>query len=144
MTGIDFYVLEKTRSDRQLVACQICEKAYKHQHRVYLLVDSEKEISLLDDRLWSFRSGSFVPHAPFLNSEGNISGCDNEVPVLVGQLPAPESHRDVLVNLGSHLPKGYQCFSRVIEIIDVSIREAGRQRFRLYQKDGFPIKIHKL
>lgn len=144
MTGIDFYVLEKTRSDRQLVACQICEKAYKHKHRVYLLAGSEEEIGQLDDRLWSFRAGSFVPHAPFLKAEDFQSEANCDVPVLIGHLPAPESHQDVLINLGNHFPEGYQCFSRVIEIIDDSIREAGRQRFRLYKNDGFSIKTHKI
>lgn len=60
---VDFYVLAGPKPAARLrFACRLAEKAYRLDHRVHLQTGSAAEAEQLDELLWTFRQGSFVPH----------------------------------------------------------------------------------
>lgn len=140
MTRIDFYVLPGDEPHaRRVTACRLIEKAYRQGHRLYLKTESEAETQVLDDLLWTFRQGSFVPHEL-------AESADPEAPVIIGSGVPPADMRDVLINLGSDMVVGFENFDRVAELVDQQeyIRRAGRQRYKLYQSQGYEIQTHQI
>jgi DNA polymerase-3 subunit chi len=142
MPEVTFYVLNsESIYDRYLFACKLIEKAYNSGKFCYVLLDSIEQCQRLDDMLWTFRAGSFIPHQIF-----------NRVPpeiieqVLIGIENAPESWQNVIFNLSSSLPKNWQSSARVLEILDNNeiTKAAGRERYRAYKNAGIDIVTHKI
>lgn len=139
---VDFYVLPgDAPAARDQLGCRLAEKACKMGHQVYLHADSEAHARRLDELLWTFRAGSFLPHA--------LLGDDPQPPpqVLIGNAggAAPPA-RDVLINLAADMPDFFDRFGRVAEIVDQSedVKRAGRERFRRYREHGCQPETHKL
>ena len=139
MTRIDFYVLGGNGpNDRALLACRLAEKAFQRGHQVYIHTESPAQSRLLDDLLWTFRAGSFVPHGPPEQA--------GEVPVVVGDGGEPDSHTGVLINLAPEVPLFFSRFARVAELVDQNDAQlkAGRERYRFYKERGYELASHKL
>jgi DNA polymerase-3 subunit chi len=63
VTQVDFYVLEDDSEDARLrVACRIVDKATQQDQHVFINAASDAEAAKLDDLLWTFSQGSFIPH----------------------------------------------------------------------------------
>ena len=141
MTGrVDIYLLETDDSAaRRMTACRLIEKIYRQGLTVFAQVDNEEEAQRFDDLLWTFRQGSFVPHEPFRADA-------QEAPVVIGSGDSVPGGQDVLINLSTNLPEGYEIYPRIAEIVDQdpAIRSAGRLRYRQYQSLGMDIQTHKL
>jgi DNA polymerase-3 subunit chi len=140
MTRIDFYLLASSDPhSRRVTACRLIEKAFRQGHKIYLHTSFEDETKMLDDLLWTFRQGSFVPHELY-------PGASSEAPVVIGHGSPPEGMSDVLVNLGSEIPAGFERFARVAEFIDEdeAVKQAGRVRYKGYQAQGHEIQTHHL
>lgn len=142
MSRIDFYILsDAAPGARDHLACRIAEKAYKAGHRVYLLAESAPHAARLDELLWTFRDGSFVPHGL------DTAQADPATPILIGaagtQTPAAA---DVMINLAPAAPGFFERFERVAEIVDASPegRQAGRERFRFYREQGLQPNSHNI
>jgi len=142
VTRVDFYVLKsQAGGETHKTACRIAEKAYRLGQKVYLHTDSAEGASALDQLLWVFRDGSFVPH------ELADSGAAPGSPVLIGHDREPDpDHRDVLVNLAGQVPSFFSRFERVVEIVggDHGQRSLARERFRFYRDRGYPLDTHEL
>lgn len=95
----------------------------------------------MDDLLWTFRAGSFVPHAISTGNE-----VEKGVPVILAHENEPSGFDDVLINLSSVIPDGYDRFQRVIELVDqnISVRDAGRKRYLHYKQQGLELDTHKI
>ena len=142
MTRIDFYILRSADiRNRQLLACRLTEKAYRLGHTVYIHTDSAPQSRVMDDLLWTFRAGSFVPHA----ISGTVQG-GQPPPVLLGHDSEPRCRQEVLINLNPDVPADFNRFERIVEVVDQdeSIRHAGRRRYRFYQENDYPLTTHKL
>lgn len=142
MPEISFYVLPTGSSqERYQFACKLIEKAYRSGAFPYVLTDSLQQSQLIDDLLWTFRSGSFVPHQVY-------SGEQPAIPytVLIGSSKPPENWQNTVVNLSSQCPQDFQRAERVLEILDNSeeTKASGRDRYRQYQQAGIEITTHKL
>ena len=141
MPRIDFYVLSsRTPDGRLLLACRLVEKAYGLGHKVYIYTDSAEQARYLDDLLWTFRQGSFVPHTLYPPPEGDSS------PVLIGWGEAPETQAEVLINLTHEVPAFFERFQRVAELVDQNPQTLAksRERFRFYRDKGYEPASHKL
>ncbi len=140
MTQVDFYILaDDAPKARPLLTCRLTEKAWKQGHRVFINTDSPQQLGELDDLLWTFRAGSFIPHGVYTEP-------DAEQPVSLGHGVEPEGYTDVLVNLSADVPGFFSRFDRVAELVgaDDASRTAARERYRFYQDRGYTLNTHKL
>jgi DNA polymerase-3 subunit chi len=138
---VSFYILPtESLEDRYLFACKLIEKAYRSGSFCYVLTESADQSRIIDNLLWTFRAGSFVPHQLFT---GNLP--EFEKVVLIGTLSPPENWQKIVFNLSTHYPELGPKTERVLEILDNSeqTKEAGRARYRQYQKSGMVITTHK-
>ncbi len=141
MTRIDFYI-QQAPQQRELTACRLAEKAWQQGHRVYLNAEDPAQATRLDELLWSFRAGSFLPHEPL----SELEEADNTVPIHVGSGLDPSGHHGILINLASEVPLWFSRFERVVEPIDGEerVKTAGRERFRFYRDRGYDLQTHNL
>jgi DNA polymerase-3 subunit chi len=143
MPQVDFYILDRGADDARLtVACRIAEKAMLGDMRVFVRASSAGEATRLDDLLWTFSQGSFVPH----RLAGAEPG-DNLEPVVIGvDDPSPALRFDVLINLATDMPADVARYSRIAELIDADEgrRALGRERFRRYREQGCKLDSHNL
>jgi DNA polymerase-3 subunit chi len=141
VTRVDFYVTETTAPrDRLRTACRVVEKAYLAGHTVLVWHTDIEELRELDELLWTFGDGSFVPHEA-IGASGFASA-----PVLLTSAAVPTGGCDVLVNLAADVPACVDSARRVAEFIDgdPDRRQAGRARFRTYKERGWPPATHNL
>lgn len=141
MAEVSFYILPtESLQDRYLFACKLIEKAYRSGCFCYVLTDSAEQSRIIDDLLWTFRAGSFIPHQIYAGELPEL-----EQVILIGSLNAPEHWQKVLFNLSSRYPDVVPQTERILEILDNSetTKEAGRARYRQYQQSGMKITTHK-
>jgi len=146
-TRVDFYILEAAEPASRLhFACRLTEKAYGMSTGVYAHTETPAEARRLDDMLWTFRQGSFVPHQLLTNDTGDGSEENVRAPVSIGSGSENESKGDLLINLTDDLPEFATGFRRVAEIISGSeaAQEAGRERFRQYRAMGLEPETHRI
>jgi DNA polymerase-3 subunit chi len=139
---VDFYIVPASGPGERLrVACRIAEKAYHSDLRVVLVAPDEDERRSLDELLWTFAEGSFVPH------ERSDRGLDtSEVPVVLSDGAEPPGRIDVIINLGESIPAFLERTGRIAEVVDGDERRrsAGRARFRIYRERGLEPATHNL
>ncbi len=136
MTRIDFYVLgEGVEAD--LYACRLAEKAYKRGLRIVLRSRDAGHSQRLDELLWSFRSGSFVPHDTRDEKHSVVWICHAD---------EPHGNRPLLINLSNEMPSRPEAYPRIAEIIgqDPEVKQRGRDRFRRYRELGFELESHEV
>ena len=141
MTRVDFYLLGKDSDRREVFACRLAEKADRLGHRVYLLAPNQPAATELDELLWTFSQGSFVPHV-LLSSDTTAT----DHPVLVGYAEPPDGINDVLITLAGEVPHWFTRFARVAELVgtDDPEKARARDRFRFYREHGATPETHPL
>lgn len=143
MARVDFYVLSQAGPDARLrIACRLIEKAYDQQLRTYVQTTTAAEAQRLDELLWTFSDQAFIPHEI---STGSATPHERTV-VLVGESPAPPSHRHLLINLANRLPEDFASFARIAEIVDVDPenKRLSRERYKAYRERGCELDTHNL
>jgi DNA polymerase-3 subunit chi len=143
MPRIDFYVLSEDSPDATLrQACRIAELAFDRGERVFVRAPSPSLAQRLDDLLWSYSDRTFLPHE--LSTGGSAS--HERVMILVGVEVAPESHRQLLVNLADDIPGEADTCACIAEIVavDPEKKKAARERFRVYRDRGYQLESHNL
>lgn len=144
MTQVDFYILGSDSDDARLhLACKIVDKATQLDHHVFINSTSDDEARQLDELLWTFSQGSFIPHRVV---RGDTPPAALE-PVLIGvnQPPAP-GRWDVLINLAAEVPEFFSRYERVAEVVDANSmrREQSRERYRFYRDRGYKLNTHQV
>ncbi|HSH28495.1 MAG TPA: DNA polymerase III subunit chi [Thiohalobacter sp.] len=141
MTRIDFYILPRTGEREQtLFACKLAEKAWRQDYRIFIHTSSGAAARELDELLWTFRAGSFLPHGLAEDADPATT------PILVGHDREPAEHTDLLINLAPQVPAFFSRCMRLAEIVDQEAGRlaGGRERYRFYQERGYPLHSHKL
>ena len=141
MTRIDFYVSKETQdAARQTLACRIAEKAYKLGNRIHIHTGSAEQTQLMDDLLWTFRDGSFLPH------QQNTSNHDKNTPITIGHTKDFSNEADVLINLAQDIPSFFSQFERVAELVneDPLYKSQARDRYKFYRDRGYDLNAHNL
>jgi DNA polymerase-3 subunit chi len=139
---INFYILPTESSqERYLFACKLIEKAYRSGVFAYVPTDTPEQSQALDDLLWTFRAGSFIPHQIYT---GETPATENAV--LIGSVNPPEQWVKTIINLSSQCPQDFQQAERILEILDNNedTKTFGRNRYRQYQQAGIGIVTHKM
>ena len=126
MARVDFYVLAQTEERaRQMLACKLAEKAWRLENTVYIHAKDRRDAERLDELLWTFRDGSFVPHGLAGRNDGTESS-----PIVIGCDTHGVEARDLLINLCDEIPPFAEGFPRVAELVtsDENCRKASRKR----------------
>jgi DNA polymerase III subunit chi len=142
MTEVSFYLLSSDLlQERYLFACKLIEKAYRNGQFCYILTDNDEQSRLLDDLLWTFRAGSFIPHQIYTGQPPS-----SDKVVLIGSVNAPRHSQSLLFNLSSIYPEHISKTKRILEIIDNCevTKVAARSRYRQYQQAGLNVKTHNI
>lgn len=139
MGRIDFYILPTAEPRAaELFTCRLVEKAFAQDHRIYVRTRDRPQAELMDELLWTFRQGSFLPHAV-------VDAAEDE-PILLGEGLPNEVRHDLLINLGDELPPQWKAYRRLAEVIDQRPErlEQARRRFRSYRECGYRPHYHRL
>lgn len=144
VTRVDFYILS-TDSDaaRLYFTCRIADKAMRSGRQTFINSPSDRETKQLDNLLWTFSQGSFVPHRVVTAHE---PGPVHE-PVAIGTGQEPGGDRwNVLINLAPEVPEFFSRYERVVELVDAQQlrRKQGRERYRFYQGCGCELSTHRM
>ena len=140
MTRVDFYVLGSSSDNARLnFACRLTEKVFNLGQRVFIHNPSQTLSATLDELLWTFKAGAFVPHAVAEQANGE--------PVVLSHATEPgEGDWDVLINMADEVPEFFSRYHRVAEVVDKETRrrDAGRERFRFYRERGYELHTHNV
>ncbi len=144
MPRVDFYLIQAGRPDqRWLTVCRLAGKIHALGLPLVIRCDSRDECRRMDDLLWTFQPGSFVPHE-IVDRTGDVP----EAPVWITTgCPSPATDTGVLINLGADVPDGHASFARIAEVVDerdAAVRQTGRLHYRDYRDRGYPVEIHRL
>lgn len=136
---VDFYILPGAdAAARETFCCRLTEKAYQQGHRVHVRTGGREQAESLNQRLWTFRAGSFVPHA--LTGEATA-----EDPVVLGD-DAPAAGADVLINMAPELPASWQGYERIAEIVnqEPTVLANARSNYRQFRDAGIEPTNHRI
>jgi DNA polymerase-3 subunit chi len=142
MAEVSFYILSSALlKDRYLFACKLIEKAYRSAQFCYILTDNDEQSQLLDDLLWTFRAGSFIPHEIYTG----VAPSSDKL-ILIGSVKAPEHSQGLLFNLSSKYPEDLLKTKRILEILDNCevTKASARNRYRQYQQAGMNVTTHNM
>lgn len=142
MARVDFYVLAQVdERARHMLACKLAEKAWRLENTVYIHAKNRGDAERLDELLWTFRDGSFVPHSLAGRDDG--TECS---PIMIGCDDQGIGARDLLINLCDEIPPFLEGFPRVAELVtsDETCREQSRRRYAAYRDQGHELNTHKL
>ncbi len=139
MTEVAFHF---NAPDKVAYACRLLRKAVGSGAR--LVVTGEGDLlRRLDVALWTFAPLEFVPHC---FAGGNATMVDAS-PVVLSEAVQGMPHSQVLVNLGTTVPEGFERFERLIEVVaeaDEADRLGARGRWKHYADRGYNIIRHDL
>lgn len=141
MTRIDFYLTRHSGGRaRETTVCKLAHKAFHLGHEIYILTANADESTQLDRLLWTFSAGSFIPHGL------NTVGLDSSMRVIIGDNEPPESCQDVLISLTATVPRFFDRFKRVVDVVGPGrdARKHARERFRFYRERGYSLQTHNL
>jgi DNA polymerase III subunit chi len=144
VTQVDFYILENDSEDARLrLACRIVDKATQQDQHVFINSSSDVEAQTLDELLWTFSQGSFIPHKIVRHA---VDAPPRER-VVIGLNQPPVGERwDVLINLAADVPDFFSRYERVAEVVDgnAARREQSRERYRFYRDRGYRLNTHQV
>ena len=139
MTRVGFYVIQNSDVQQRLhVAARLADKAFQQGLKIYINADSEQQARQLDELLWSFRPGSFLPHG--------ITGEEHAEKIAIGWGQEPQDHDDLLINLQLTIPAFFGRFNRVAEVVtqDPESLTALRASWTYYKERGYQLEKHDL
>jgi DNA polymerase-3 subunit chi len=142
MTRVDFYVLKASGAMARLqFACRLAEKAYRLENTIHILTSDQHTAEQMDELLWTYRDGSFVPHE--LTSRDDSQ---TESPITIGHNPEQGRSCDLLINLTAQIPATCDAFPRVAEIVtsDDNARQQSREHYAQYRELGHTLETHKI
>ncbi|HET7315673.1 DNA polymerase III subunit chi [Salinisphaera sp.] len=141
MTEVFFYILEDEAADATAhFACRLAEKAHGEGHRVFIHVADAAQTAALDNMLWQFRQGSFVPHT----ATDALAPDDDLTPVVIGAGEPPAGFDDILLNVGGEVGGFFSRFARHNEIVGPESMAAARHRYRFFKDRGYQLTTHKI
>ena len=128
--------------DKIAYACRLLRKAVRAGARAVVIVNAQ-QLDQLDADLWAVSPTDFVAHcldtadAPLQNRSPVVLTTPNH-PML--------DARVLLVNLADTMPREFEKFSRLIEVVslDDADRTLARQRWKNYTERGYALIKHDL
>jgi len=132
--------------DKMNYVCRLLRKAAQAKARV-VVTGPPEELKNLDEALWTFSPQSFIAHCW---STDDLTKTQLSLVILqadgVAVMPTAMPHHEVLLNLTSSMPQGYETFERVIEVVGLGEEDKtlARERWKTYSKRGYTLVKHDL
>lgn len=138
MTGIDFHF---NTPDKVLHACRLLRKAVASRGAQVVVVGDADVLNAIDIALWQLSPADFIAHSRVDAAPGVVA---RSPVILAGSGDMQFPHRQVLVNIGSSVPSGFERFERLIDIVSdgEEDRQRARARWRHYADRGYAIVRH--
>ncbi len=141
MTRVSFYVLNDPAADREAFICRLLERVYEQGQLAYAYAPDPIAQRQLDERLWTQRQGSFIPH--------DHESADSTSPIVIGGGHSLPAQRDVLLNLdfaAAEPPSFFSSFERMLEIVAGADAEkaSARRRFGYYRDRGYELDTFQI
>lgn len=135
MTNIEFRTNIK---DKLAYTCRWVRKALSvSQDKIVLFVRDHRQLTQLDEALWTFSDQDFLPHAIIGDPKALRS------PVILANPDVTEMpYHQILVNLSDTIPPYFAQFERMLELVstDQEDIQAGRQRYIYYRDRGYTLQ----
>lgn len=140
MATATFYELPPTLLtpiEQRRAVCRVVAKAWQVMGEACVLCPDPETARELDDLLWTFQAGSFIPHA--------MGGDEAPVRLYVAGETLPDDSR-VWVLLTADLPRPLPRCERLVDFIpaDPEGREAARNRYRAFKAAGHELLVYPL
>ena len=135
---VDFYLLASPEGDAGHLACKLALMALERGHRIDILAADADSARALDELMWRYPEGRFIPHDLADGPTGR------QAPVRIHQR-APDK-ADVLINLTQQPVDQPQRCRRLLEIVPHrdADRKASRDKFRAYRAQGLEPATHPI
>ena len=134
MTEVRFYHMLQKRLEKALP--EIASKVFERGRRAVIKVGNRERLEALDNSLWTFDPGSFLPH-------GHIrDGHESEQPVWLTTEDDNPNAATVLILVDGATSQQVERFDLCCELFDGNDNaavEAARQRWKTYKDKGFTL-----
>lgn len=139
MARVEFIRLKKPEKARFL--CELSEEFLAGNQRVLIVVQDDNQGVTLDRFMWSWKKGSFIPHA----YDNGAVECIDE-PIVITTLQENPNGANVLVmgqpcNL--EFMRRFELIIDFAELHDDRLAEASRQRFAGYREAGLEPRMRQ-
>jgi len=131
MPQVQFYHLTATPLERAVP--KLIEKAYGAGFRVHAVLASEEQAEMMNQLLWTFDPGSFVPHG------GPKDPNAAEQPVFISATPEAPNAPDLLFVTEGSAPADPGSYRRILDLFDgknEAAVNAARERWQRYKAAG--------
>ena len=135
MTEVLFYHLTQNSFQQALPA--LLEKCLERDWKVTVQVEDAAQRDELNDRLWTYRDDSFLPHG----SEGSeaATATSGAQPIWITTTTENPNGSDIRFNVGTSVPTGTEAYQRMIYMFDGHDQDAVaavRERWKIEKKAG--------
>ncbi len=132
MTHVEFIKLN--RPERARILCDLAEEFYLAGQRVLVMVQNDNQGVTLDQFMWTWKKGAFVPH---VYENGSVE-CHDEPVVIVAGEENPNGAQVLLMGVQCSLEfiRHFQHVIDFAETFDEASLEESRERFRSYREHG--------
>ena len=142
-TRVDFYIISDSNPQSEnVVACRLAEKAVKAGYKILILGQNTKQLHELDEKLWTFKDNSFIPHE-IVNADSFVH---EKLSVALATDSSVNEKANLLINLSGQVPANLNRFERIAEIVPAKQQERhqSRARFKLYREKKCELQTHDL
>ncbi|MDD2712725.1 MAG: DNA polymerase III subunit chi [Simplicispira sp.] len=139
MTQVAFHF---NAPDKLAYACRFARKMLRSENRLVITAE-QPVLDQLDVLLWHMAPHEFVAHG----HAGSTAHVLQLSPIILMADPRKAAHHEVLLNVGTAVPLGFEGFEHLIEVVsasDENDRQEARGRWRSYAQQGYPIVRHDL
>ena len=142
-TRVDFYIISDSNPQSEnIVACRLTEKALKQGYKILILGQDTKQLHELDEKLWTFKDDSFIPHE-IVNADSFVH---QQLNVALATDSSVNEKANLLINLSGQVPANLNRFERIAEIVPAKQQERhqSRARFKTYREKQCELQTHNL
>jgi DNA polymerase-3 subunit chi len=124
-------------------ACRLLRKALR-QGAPIAITGPKPLLESIDRELWALGATEFIPHA-WASDAASVPARLHATTAWLTAEPLDAPVHDALVNLGESVPRGFESFRRLIELVsaDEADRAAARERWKGYVRRGYAIERHE-
>ena len=139
LTEVSFYqVMNATPASVDATLPALLEKVLKTGKTVVVKCPSEGRMERLDEALWSYKEGSFLPHGT------QDDAFKEKQPVYLTTEDENPNGAEILVTVSGATSADFSSFERVLDMFEASDvqKENARERWKDLKSKGYPLTYY--